>query len=153
MAFRLNKGEIMKTIQKVCGWVLLAVLAGCGNAQQINGHNLNTALKSVSFIKEHLPAQQRFEFEMAYWALRKQIKDDQEFLKAIDGKSAQDLIASAKADFAKQKATGIEEYAAYDNWDQMVSRQIEQRNLQEPGAADTRDKKGYPRVDYKLHSM
>jgi len=143
----------MKAILKVCGWALLAALVACGNAQQINGHSLNTALKSVSFIKEHLPVQQRVEFEMAYWALRKRIKDDKEFLKAIDRKSAQDLIASAKADFATQKAAGIEEYAAYDNWDQMMSRQIEQRNLQESGSVDTRDKKGYPRVDYKLHSM
>lgn len=142
----------MKTTLRVCGWVL-AMLAGCGNAQQINGHNLNTALKSVSFIKDHLPDQQRFEFEMAYWALRKQIKDDQAFLKAIDGKSAQDLITLARAEFAKQKASGVEEYAAYDSWDQMMSRQIEQRRQQELGAVDTRDKKGYPRVDYKLHSM
>ena len=143
----------MKSFVNVFGLALLTLMAACGNANRINGHSLTTAHKSVSFIKERLPGQQRVEFEAAYWTLRKQIKGDTEFLLAIDGKSAQDLIAQAKAGFAEQKAAGAMEYAAYDSWEQMLSQQIEQRKLQDLSAVDARDKKGYPRVDYKLHSM
>lgn len=143
----------MKSFVKVFGLALLMLIAACGNANRINGHSLSTAHKSVSFIKEHLPVEQRVEFEVAYWALRKQIKDDVAFLRTIDGKMAQDLIAQAKAVFAEQKAAGAMEFAAYDSWEQMLSQQIEQRKLQDLSAADTRDKKGYPTVDYKLHSM
>lgn len=131
---------------------LLAINA-CGNAGQINAHSLKTAQKSVNFIKDHLPAEQRMEFEMAFWALRNQIKNEADFLKAIDGKSAQDLVALAKANFADQKAAGAKEYAAYETWEQMLGRQIELRNTQDSSAVDTRDKKGYPRVDYKMHAM
>ncbi|MGY6275805.1 hypothetical protein [Methylomonas sp. MgM2] len=143
----------MKSRVNSFGLVCLVLTAACGSAGEINGHSLKTANKSVNFIKEHLSDDLRVEFEVAYWALRKQFKNDEEFLQAIDRKSAQDLIALAKADFAKQKAAGIKEYAAYDNWEEMLSQQIERRKLQDLTAIDTRDKKGYPRVDYKLHSM
>lgn len=143
----------MKTLINVCSLILLLVITACGNAKQINGHSFNTARKSVSFIKGHLPPEQRVEFEMAYWALREQIKDDANFLQTIDGKSAQDLIALAKTNFADQKEAGVTEYAAYDDWEDMLSQQIQHRKLQDRSAVDVRDKKGYPRVDYKLHSM
>ena len=143
----------MKNNKRIVGMALFLLVNACGSASQINGHSLNTAHKSVSFIKEHLPSAQRVEFEVAYWALRKQIKDDAEFLQAIDGRSAQDLVALAKADFDKQKAAGIKEYAEYDSWEQMLGQQIAHRKIQDLSAVDTHDKKGYPRVDYKLHSM
>ncbi|WP_230874629.1 hypothetical protein [Methylomonas sp. LL1] len=131
----------------------LALLNACGNAGQINGLSLTTAHKSVSFIKEHLPANQRVEFEVAYWALRAQFKTDGDFLKAIDGKTAGDLIASAKAGFIDGKVSGAKEYAAYPNWEQMIAEQTRIRTEQDRGAIDPHDKKGYPRVDYKMHAM
>ncbi len=143
----------MKMIVELLKIAAFALISACGNAGHINGHSTTTAHKSVNFIKEHLPDRQRVEFEVAYWAIRKHSKNDAEFLQVVDGKSAQDLIAQAKADFAEQKAAGIEEYARYDNWEQMLDEQFGIRKRQEPGAADTRDKRGYPRVDYKLHSM
>lgn len=129
------------------------LLNACGNANQINGRSMKTAHKSVALIKEHLPANQRVEFEVAYWALRNQIKDDGEFLKFIDQKTSTELIALAKANFAKDKAAGVTEVAKYDNWEQMITRQIELRGEQDHSAVDPKDKKGYPRVDYKMHSM
>lgn len=128
-------------------------LSACGNANQINGKNMKTAHKSVAFIKEHLPANQRVEFEVAYWGLRNQIKDDAEFLKTIDSKTSADIIELGKASFAKNKAAGVAGVAGYDNWDQMLAKQIEQRAEQDRSAVDSKDKKGYPRVDYKMHSM
>lgn len=133
--------------------IFFMLASACTNAGQINGHSLKTAHKSVNFIKEHLPAEQRLEFEIAYWALRQQLKTDNDFLKAIDGKSAQELIAQAKAGFADRKATGAQEYAAYDSWEQMLNLQLELRKTQNGNAVDSRDKKGYPRVDYKMHAM
>ncbi|MCQ8128594.1 DUF6694 family lipoprotein [Methylomonas rivi] len=132
---------------------MFLVLNACGNANQINASSMKTAHKSATWIKEHLPANQRVEFETAYWALRKQLKDDAAFLKALDKKNAVDVIELAKSHFAAGKAAGAADLAAYDSWEQMISRQIEQRGLQDPGSVDPKDKKGYPRVDYKMHAM
>ncbi len=129
------------------------LLNACGNANQINGTSLKTALKSVAFIKERLPIQQRIEFEVAYWALRNQYKDDAEFLKTINQKSFADIVALGKAQFDKNKAAGIAEVAKHANWEQMIAQQIEQRGLQDRTAIDPKDKKDYPRVDYKMHAM
>ena len=138
------------------GFLVLSVcllLNACGNANQINGHSMKTAHKSVAIIKERLPANQRIEFEVAYWALRNQVKDDAEFLSTIDQKTSLDIIALGKAHFGKNKAAGTPEVAAYADWEQMIARQIEQREEQDRNAIDPKDKKGYPRVDYKMHAM
>lgn len=130
-----------------------ACLNACSDADRIHASSMKTAHKSVAFIKEHLKPAQRIEFEVAYWAIRKQLKDDSEFLKTIDKKSSADIIELAKANFAKDKAAGSTEAAEYGNWEQMIARQIEQRNQQDQSAVDPHDKKGYPRVDYKMHAM
>ncbi|WP_150047909.1 hypothetical protein [Methylomonas rhizoryzae] len=125
----------------------------CTNASQVNAHSLKTAIKSVAFIKERLPENQRVEFEIAYWTIRNHIKDDAEFLKSIDQQNAAGIIELGKAIFAKNKAAGMTELANFDNWEQMLSNQLAQRGEQASDALDPKDKKGYPRVDYKLHSM
>lgn len=128
-------------------------LAACSNSNQINGKSMKTAHKSVAFIKEHIPADQRVEFEVAYWSLRNKISNDVEFLKSIDQKTFVDIIELAKTNFAKDKAAGVKQLAQYENWEQMIAQQIEQRGEQDQTAADPKDKKGYPRVDYKMHAM
>lgn len=143
----------MRVLLIAIGFTSFVLMTACGNAGQINASSLKTAHKSVGFIKEHLPANQRVEFEVAYWALREQIKNDAEFLKAIDKKMAADVITMAKANFDKIKAVGGKEYAMYENWEQMISQQTQKRSEQDRGAADAQDKKGYPSVDYKMHSM
>lgn len=129
------------------------LLGACGKANQINGHSMKTAHKSVAIIKERLPVNQRVEFEVAYWALRKQIKEDAEFLRTIDQKTSADIIELGKAIFTKNKAAGVPELAGYDNWEQMIASQIGQRGEQDRNAIDPKDKKGYPRVDYKMRAM
>lgn len=143
----------MKASSTLLLLLIYLLLSACGNANQINGTSMKTALKSVTFIKERLPINQRIEFEVAYWALRNQYKDDAEFLKTIDQKSSADIVAMGKANFIKNKATGSAEVAKYENWEQMIAQQIEQRGQQDRTATDPKDKKDYPRVDYKMHAM
>lgn len=135
--------------------LLLACLAinACGNSNQINGHSLSTAHKSINLIKQRLPESQRVELEIAYWLLRKQFKDDAEFLKAVDQKYAAALIEQAKDLFAANRTAGKAETGQYQSWEQMLAAQIDQRNQQALGASDPKDRKDYPRVDYKLRSM
>ncbi|WP_347987668.1 hypothetical protein [Methylomonas sp. AM2-LC] len=138
------------------GFLVLSMcllLNACGNANQINGSSMKTAHKSVAIIKERLPVSQRVEFEVAYWSLRNQIKDDAEFLRTIDQKTSADIIELGKTVFTKNKAAGVAEVAGYDNWEQMIAKQIEQRGEQDRSAVDPKDKRGYPRVDYKMRSM
>jgi hypothetical protein len=136
-------------------FVLLVIFgfAACSNSNQINGKSMKTAHKSVAFIKEHIPVAQRIEFEVAYWSLRNKTTNDADFLKSIDQKTAIDIIELARANFAKDKAAGIKQLAQYENWEQMIAQQIEQRSEQDQAAVDPKDKKGYPRVDYKMHAM
>ncbi|WP_229427642.1 hypothetical protein [Methylomonas fluvii] len=132
------------------GWSIGA----CSKANQINARSLQSAQKSVFYIKEHLALEERIPFEVAYWLLRDQIKNNDEFLQAIDGKTSKELIDLGKDNFAKRKASGDTEYAQYENWEQMISKSIQQRGVQDTAdSTDPRDKKGYPRVDYKMHAM
>ena len=144
---------MMKASRDFLVFSLCLLLNACGNANQINGHSMKTAHQSVAIIKKHLPANQQVEFEVAYWALRKQIKNDAEFLSTIDQKTSADIIVLGKAGFTKDKAAGVPELAGYDNWEQMIASQIGQREEQDRSATDPKDKKGYPRVDYKMHAM
>lgn len=143
----------MKTSSLFLFLSILFMLCACGNAHQINGKSIITAHKSVAMIKERLSTNQRVEFEVAYWVLRNQIKEDAEFLKTIDHKTSKDIVELGKASFIQKKATGVTEISGYEGWDQMLAKQIEQRAEQDRSAVDNKDKKGYPRVDYKMHAM
>lgn len=143
----------MRIYSIVLGLSFWMLLIGCGNADQINARSLKTAHQSVGMIKQRLAVKPRIEFEVAYWLLRGRIKDDTQFLTAIDKKFAAELVEMAKAEFVKDKAEGLEDYAGFDNWEQMIDRQVQLRGEQDRAAVDPRDKKGYPRVDYKMHAM
>lgn len=132
------------------GWAMGA----CSKANQINARSLQSAQKSVLYIKEHLPTDQKIAFEAAYWLLRSQLKNTDEFLKAIDSKTSGELVLMGKDVFDKRKAAGDQEYANYENWEQLIVNSALQRNAQDHAdPADPRDKKGYPTVDYKMHAM
>ena len=98
--------------------VVCMLLTGCNNAQQINGSTLKTVNRSVTHIKERLPVDQRIEYEVAYWTLRDEVRNNKEFLSAIDGKTPPQLIEIGKDLFLKRKAAGNKEYEKFDNWDQ-----------------------------------
>jgi hypothetical protein len=124
-------------------------LAGCTKGNQVNGRSLKTANKSVSYIKERLPIDQRIEFEVSFWTLRDDIRDNKEFLAAVDGKTPEALIEMGKELFAKRKASGFKGYDAFSNWEQMIANYSQERIDQNRKAkADPRDKQN--NVLYKL---
>ena len=134
--------------------VVCMLLTGCNNAQQINGSTLKTVNRSVTHIKERLPVDQRIEYEVAYWTLRDEVRNNKEFLSAIDGKTPPQLIEIGKDLFLKRKAAGNKEYEKFDNWDQMIAQYSQERiDQNRRKTADERDTKPAPLVNYKMNGM
>lgn len=108
----------------------------------------------MNSIKERLPLDQRIEYEISFWSLRDEIRNNKEFLEAIDGKTPEQLIEIGKELFLKHKAAGSKEYEQFNNWDQMIAEftqeRIDQNRKKKP---DDRDKNNPHSVTYKLNSM
>ena len=102
-------------------------LVACNKSHQINGSSLKTVSRSVSIIKEKLPLDQRIEFEVSYWTLRDEIRNNKDFLDEIDGKTPEQLIEKGRELFEKRKAGGDKEYSKFDNWDQMIAQYSQER--------------------------
>jgi hypothetical protein len=134
--------------------VACSLIMGCNKSHQINGSSLKTVNRSISSIKERLPLDQRIEFEVSFWTLRDEIRNNKEFLDAIDGKTPESLIATGKEIFLKRKASGNKEYDKYANWDQMIAEYTQERiDQNRKKTPDQRDKSNPHRVDYQMHSM
>ncbi len=134
--------------------IACALLVGCNKSQQINGSSMKTVNRSISQIKERLPLDQRIEFEVSFWTLRDEIKDNGEFMDAIDGKTPDQLIAAGKELFEKRKASGNKEYEKFANWEQMISQYSQERiDQNRKKTPDQRDNANPHRVDYQMHSM
>ena len=99
---------------------IMTLTISCTSGMNINGANIETAHKSVLNIKYNLPTEQRMEFEISYWSLRDQTKNDKEFLDIVDGKSAEEMIVIGKRIFHVRKNDGDEEYKNYHSWDDMI---------------------------------
>ena len=144
----------MKKTTAVLVFTACALLAGCNKSHQINGSTLKTVNRSINSIKERLPLDQRIEFEVSFWSLRDEIRNNKEFLEAIDGKTPEQLIETGKEIFLKRKASGNPDYRQYDNWDQMIAQYTQERLDQNRKIKpDDRDKKNPHSVTYKLNSM
>ena len=144
----------MKKISIILVFVTCALLTACNKSQQINGSTLKTVNRSISYIKDRLPLDRRIEFEISYWTLRDEIRNNKEFLDAIDGKTPDQLIEVGKELFLKRKAAGAKEYVQFANWEQMIAQysqeRIEQNRKRSPG--DDKEPKNPP-VLYKLDGM
>jgi hypothetical protein len=144
----------MKKSSAVLVLIACAVLAGCNSSQQINGNSMKTVNRSISYIKERLPLEKRIEYEVAFWTLRDEIRNNKEFLEAIDGKTPDQLISTGKELFVKRKAAGNKEYEQFNNWEQMIAQysdeRVEQNRKKTP---DDRDKKNPHSINYKLNAM
>lgn len=101
-------------------WLLFGLLSGCGKGNQINGHTLNTANKSIKYIKERLPDDVKLEYELSYWTLRDEFKEDAQFLQTIDGKDPLKLIELGQDSFNRRKAAGLKDYEAFADWRAML---------------------------------
>jgi len=144
----------MKKMTTVLLFLACSLLMACNKNHQINGSSMKTVNRSVSMIKERLPLDQRIEFEVSFWTLRDDIKDNGDFLEAVDGKTPEQLIETGKELFQKRKASGNKEYEQYASWEQMIAQysqeRIDQNRKKNP---DERDKKNPHRVDYRMHAM
>lgn len=130
------------------------LLAGCNKSHQINGSSMKTVNRSVNSIKEKLPLDQRIEFEVSFWSLRDELRDNKAFLNEIDGLTPEMLIEKGKEIFNKRKASGHKDYQQYDNWDQMIAQYSQERiDQNRKKTPDSRDKTNPHRVDYQMHSM
>ncbi len=144
----------MRKTTAVLVFSALALLAGCNKSHQINGSTLKTVNRSINSIKERLPLDQRIEFEVSFWSLRDDIRNNKEFLETIDGKTPEQLIEIGKEIFAKRKASGNPEYRQYENWDQMIAQYTQERLDQNRKIkSDERDKTNPHSITYKLNSM
>lgn len=131
-----------------------AFLFGCNKSQQINGSTLKTVNRSITHIKDRLPLDQRVEFEVSYWTLRDEIRNNKEFLDAIDGKTPEQLIEVGKELFLKRKASGNKDYQEFTNWDQMIAQYTQERiDQNRKKTPDARDKKNPHSVTYKMDGL
>jgi hypothetical protein len=139
----------MKKFSIIAVLMISATLSGCSSNEEVSGRSLRTANKSVIYIKRHLPADQQVEFEVAFWTIRNNIKDDKEFLSKVGGKKAAEIIAIAKEIYQERKTAGAKEYQEFTSWEQMIAKfgqeRIDQSKHKKP---DPRDEKN--NVMYKL---
>jgi len=144
----------MKRAITVLVFLFCALLVGCNKSHQINGSSLKTVNRSVNAIKDKLPLDQRIEFEVSYWSLRDEVRNNKDFLNEIDGLTPEKLIAKGKEIFEKRKASGVKDYQKYANWDQMIAEYTQERiDQNRKKSPDPRDKNKPAPVDYRMHSM
>ena len=131
----------------LCSTLLIA----CGKSQEINGHNIRTADKSVKALKERLPAENRIEFEIAYWSIRDENKNVDQFLDIVDGKTPLEIIAIGKEVFQKRKDQRVESYMQYSSWEDMISKYMKERTDQDYRKPRKNDDSKNNSILYDLH--
>jgi len=102
-------------------------LIGCGKGQQINGHNTNTAFRSVKALKNRLSPEARIEFEVSFWTLRDSMKVEKEFLNTVDGKKPEEIIVLGKELYQQRKNSGFSGYDKYASWEDMIAKFSQER--------------------------
>jgi hypothetical protein len=123
--------SFMKKLPALLLILSCTTLLACGKGQEINGHNTTTAYRSVKGIKNRLPVEKRIEFEVAFWTIRDAQKNDSDFLKAVDGKTPQEIIDAGQAIYQERKAAGFKDYDSYISWDDMISKFGKERSDQD----------------------
>ncbi|MDD5215210.1 MAG: hypothetical protein PHQ03_06710 [Methylococcales bacterium] len=128
----------MKKFPLILALVSSVTLVACGNGQKINAHNEKTAYKSVRMIKPRLQEELRVQYEMSFWMIRDEKKDEAEFLKTVDGKMPEEIIAMGKEIYEKRKAAGVAEYQEYKSWDDMMAKYDRDRMKQGKPKSDVK---------------
>ncbi|MDQ7090837.1 MAG: hypothetical protein Q9M50_09350 [Methylococcales bacterium] len=131
----------MKKISMLVLVFALLSLLGCNKGSEVSGRSMRSAYRSVNYIKSRLSTEMRIEFEMSFWMLKDEIKDQSDFLDEVGGSSAEELIELGKALYQKRKNEGYKNYDQFDNWDQMISHYAQERLDQNKRKkkTDTRD--------------
>lgn len=128
-------------------------LIGCGRGSEINAHNMKTTFRSMKGLKKYMPAEKQLEFEVSFWMLRDANKDDDVFLKLVDGKKPEDIISLGKALYQERKAAGFKGYEQYATWEEMITKFGKERIEQDKIKSKDDDKKRPDdSIIYDLHS-
>lgn len=113
------------------GFVLLALLTiifilpvTCAGRREIHASSLKSAYQSARLVKNYLrDDSERLAFQIAFGTLE-QIKTEeggqQAFLKAVDGKKAEEIIALAREEVNARIAKGDKRFAQYQSWEDMI---------------------------------
>ncbi len=143
----------MRVLSIIIISISILLSAGCSKGGQINGRSFKTALMSVKGLKNRLPQEQRVAFELSFWAIHDQYKQNNaEFLDQVDGKSPDEIIELGKTIFEKSKQEGFAEYQQYATWDDMIKKYTQERmdQLSKKIKIDPRDKARDNSVLYRL---
>lgn len=130
----------MKKLPLVLLLTCSAMLVGCNNGQKINGHTEKTAYRSIKMIKPRLQEEMRVEYEMSFWMIRDEKKDNAEFLKTVDEKTPAEIIAMGKEIYQKRKTEGVPEYQTYKSWEEMMAKYDRDRIAQGKAKSDIKEK-------------
>jgi len=117
----------MRILSTTLVFIICFSLMGCTSGNQINARSLKTANRSVNRIKNRLPEELRIEFEVSYWTLHDSIKDKNNFLDTVDGKTPEEIIELGKDVFQNRKNAGFQDYLQYSSWDQMITKFTQER--------------------------
>ena len=113
------------------GFVLLVLLAvifvlpvTCSGGRKIHASSLKSAYQSARIVKNYIrDDSERLAFQIAFGTLQ-QIKTEEggekAFLKAVDGKTAEEIIALAREEVNARIQKGDKRFARYSSWEEMV---------------------------------
>lgn len=106
---------------------LLAVIyfmsAFTQRTDSINGSSQVAAFKSAKKIKRYMTERQQHEFETAFWALGtiKAKEGPDAFLAAVDGKTADEVVAMAEQEVKTKIAAGDPDFKQFGSWENLVN--------------------------------
>ncbi|NOT85863.1 MAG: hypothetical protein HOP02_14030 [Methylococcaceae bacterium] len=130
--------KILSKLIVIIGCITL--LTACNKGNEIAGRSQSSVSKSARYIKERLPADKRLEFEVSFFAIRDSFKDGDAFLKEVDGKNPDQIIAIGKTIYEERKKAGVAEFAKYPTWEAMIANFSKERSSQGSKPSDSRDK-------------
>jgi hypothetical protein len=91
-------------------------------------------------IKPRLQEEMRVEYEMSFWMIRDEKKDNAEFLKTVDEKTPAEIVAMGKEIYQKRKTEGVPEYQTYKSWEEMMAKYDRDRIAQGKAKSDIKEK-------------
>ena len=105
--------------------VIFVLPVACSGRGKIHASSLRGAYDSIRKVKNYIQDDdKKLEFQIAVGTLQ-QLKTEEggtsAFLQAIDGKTADEIIALAKEEVNARILKGDPRYSKYQSWDQMVT--------------------------------
>jgi len=140
----------MKVLSTIIVFIMSFLLVACVAGNEVNGRSIKSANRSVNRIKNRLPTEQRIEFEVSYWTLRDSIRDRDEFLDTVGGKTVEELIVLGKEVFLQRKSNGFHSYDQYSSWEQMIAKYTKERIDQNKPKKGTRARDEANNILYSL---